>query len=109
MYVSVEEDQDQRRSRARVTRMLQRVLHTRDSCSYYILYSKHNALRTIVGISLSGLEWFIHVDQLFSTNGVDRSIVLWNDPSGFHCPFLSFSLILFLKGQKRQSQLGTIV
>lgn len=26
----------------------------------------HNALRTIVGIPLSGLEWFIHVDQLFS-------------------------------------------
>lgn len=25
----------------------------------------HNALRTIVGIPLSGLEWFIHVDQLF--------------------------------------------
>lgn len=33
------------------------------------LTRSHYVLRTIVGIPLSGLEWFIHVDQLFSQQG----------------------------------------
>ena len=45
---------------------------------FVLLYlpRSHYALRTIVGIPLGGLEWFIHVDQLFFPNGVDRSIGL---------------------------------
>lgn len=41
--------------------------YAEDSC-WLLLYParSHYALRTIVGIPLSGLEWFIHVDQLFS-------------------------------------------
>jgi len=53
----------------------------------------HNALRTIVGIPLSGLEWFIHVDQLFLTERLtDQSTARARERSaGFHSPLLSTS------------------
>lgn len=47
----------------------------------------HNALRTIVGIPLSGLEWFIHVDQLFflTERLTDQSAARGRErPTGFH-------------------------
>jgi len=62
----------------------------------------HNALRTIVGIPLSGLEWFIHVDQLFLTERLtDQSTARARERSAV---FISFASSLDIE-RKRLSQL----